>query len=561
MGMTIDVLVSVIGSPWRVYPDKDKMRWYRAEYRFSDDVECSGGKPDYVKSVTTLAALHECLKPQYVIVVAQDTILVKNPEELRGDYGYDDVIRDAKSIVEEFLRRADMDVGRGGEVRKGNIYEEVGSKLSVIVAPGSGRFESSMSVGAEEVTVDLEVCGSLEDYYSYLLLSLASHMLAIIEREGQLSQLKVHLDLSHGINYMPALTYKAVTDLLPVIAAYIEEGEERKEKEGKERVVVVKLSTYNSEPVLKDGDISMIHRVEELKVREGGNFGLAPSYEIPSQSTPRLLKLNKYCAEKAKPNEVGKLGRKVGDLSGELVKRLNLDGIRLSAFAGSLANGLPLLLLETMPTTRLHDYVEQVLCEYRRNVVVNFSVKDNSRVEVRMFRLARLPRDTVVVAKLLLASEIIKSKPKLTNTRYSDDGVNIRDLNSLVDVAFSWSERLRLTTSHELRSIKTMVNDMRNQEKLRAGEWTRYADVMCTHEPKGLCELEGEESECSKCECNILDMANERRNFLQHAGLHRCLVMAKVQDGDVWLKYDFELCEEIRNKVYDVAYSGLVRAT
>jgi CRISPR-associated protein Csx1 len=553
MGKTIDVLVSVIGSPWRAYPDK--MRWYRAEYRFSDDVECSGGKLDYVKSVTTLAALHECLKPQHVIVVAQDTIIVKNPKEFRGDYGYDDVIRDVKSIVEEFLRRADMEVGRGGEVRKGNIYEEVESKLSVIVAPGSGKFKNSMSVGAEEVTVDLEVCGSLEDYYSYLLLSLASHMLAIIEREGPLSQLKVHLDLSHGINYMPALTYKAVTDLLPVIAAYIGGGD-----------VTVKLSTYNSEPVLEDGDISVIHRVEELKVREGGNFGLIPSYEIPSQckppSKPRLLTLNEYCAEKAKNaglNKVKELGRRIGSIAGELADRLNLDGGRLSAFAGSLANGLPLLLLETMPTTRLRDYVEQVLCEYRRNVVVNFSVEDSS-VKVRMFRLARLPRSTVAVAKLLLASELIRSRPELANIRYGDDGVSLRDLNRLVNVAFSWSKRLQLTTSHELVNIERRVIGLRNQGMLSVGNWTRYADIY-THEPRESCELEVGEPARSTCECNILKESDEQRHFLQHSGLHRCIVMVKVQDGDVWLKYDFDLCKELREKVYEVACRGLVRVT
>jgi CRISPR-associated protein Csx1 len=551
MGKTIDVLVSVIGSPWRAYPDK--MRWYRAEYRFSDDVECSGGKPDYVKSVTTLAALHECLKPQYVIVVAQDTILVKNPEELRGDYSYDDITRDVKSIVEEFLRRADMDVGKGGEVKKGNIYEEVGSKLSVIVAPGSGRFENSMSVGAKQVTVDLEVCGSLEDYYSYLLLSLASHMLAIIEHEGPLSQLKVHLDLSHGINYIPALTYKAVTDLLPVIAAYIGEGD-----------VAVKLSTYNSEPVLEDGDISVIHRVEELRVREGGSFGLIPSYELPSlckpRSKPRLLTLNKYCAEEAMLNKVEELGRRIGNLSGELANRLNLDGGRLSAFAGSLANGLPLLLLETMPTTRLRDYVEQVLCEYRRSVVVNFNMRSSNEMEVRMFRLARLPRSTVAVAKLLLASEIIRSRPELANIRDSDDGVSLRVLNRLVDVAFTWNTRLQLTTSHELRSIETRVNYMRNQGRLSVGKWIRYADVYI-HEPRDSCELEGREPECSMCEFNILDRGDEQRNFLQHAGLHRCIVMVKVQDGDVWLKYDFELCKKLRDGAYEVACRGLVRAT
>jgi CRISPR-associated protein Csx1 len=269
MGEIVDILISVIGSPWQEYPKT--FRWRMARYEFSDDIECVDGKPDYVKSRTTLAALHECLKPQYVIVVAQDTILVKNPEELRGDYSYDDVIRDVENIVEEFLKKADMEVGRGGGERKGNIYGEIGSKLSMIVAPGSGRFRNLMSVGAEKVTLNLEVCGSLEDYYSYLLLSLASHMLAIVEREGPLSQLKVHLDISHGINYMPALTYKALTDLLPVIAAYIGG-----------RDVIVKLSTYNSEPVLEDGDTSVIHRVEELRVREGGNFGLIPSYEIPS---------------------------------------------------------------------------------------------------------------------------------------------------------------------------------------------------------------------------------------------------------------------------------------
>jgi CRISPR-associated protein Csx1 len=551
MGETVNVLISVIGSPWHVYPDPDKMRWYEAEYKFSDDIECVDGKPDYVRSRTTLAALHECLKPQYVIVVAQDTILVKNPGELRGDYSYDDVIRDVENIVEEFLKKADMEVGRGGEKRKGNIYDEVGSKLTIIVAPGSGRFRNLMRVGAKEVTVNLEACGSLEDYYSYLLLSLASHMLAIIEREGPLSQLKVHLDLSHGINYMPALTYKAVTDLLPVIAAYIGGGD-----------VTVKLSTYNSEPVLKNGDTSVIHKVEELKVREGGNFGLIPSYEIPSQckprSKPRLLTLNEYCAKNARLNKVEELGRRIGSISGELADRLNLDGGRLSAFAGSLANGLPLLLLETMPTTRLRDYVEQVLCGYRRNVVVNYNVKDGNEVEVKMFRLARLPRSTVAVAKLLLASEIIRSRPELANIRYSDAGVSLRALNRLVGVAFTWNKRLQLTTSHELKNIEGRVDCMRNQGRLSVGKWTRYADVY-TYEPRGSCELEVGEPGRSTCECNILNESDEQRHFLQHAGLHRCIVMVKVQDGDVWLKYDFDLCEELREKVYEVACRGLVR--
>jgi CRISPR-associated protein Csx1 len=378
-------------------------------------------------------------------------------------------------------------------------------------------------------------------------------MLAIVEREGPLSKLKVHLDLSHGINYMPALTYKAVTDLLPVIVAYIGGGD-----------VAVKLSTYNSEPVLEDGDISVIHRVEELKVREGGSFGLIPSYEVPSQckprSKPRLLTLNKHCAEEAKLNNVEELGSKIGNLSGELVNRLNLDGGRLSAFAGSLANGLPLLLLETMPTTRLRDYVEQVLCGYKRNVVVNYNVKDGNEVEVKMFRLARLPRSTVAVAKLLLASEIIRSRPELANIRYGDDGVSLRDLNRLVDVAFTWNKRLQQTTSHELKSIETRVNYMRNQGKLSVGEWIRYANVY-THEPKGSCELEGGEPESSVCECNILGRGDEQRHFLQHAGLHRCIVMVKVQDRDVWLKYDFELCDKLRESVYEVACRGLVRTT
>jgi CRISPR-associated protein Csx1 len=551
MGKTIDVLVSVIGSPWHVYPDK--MRWYEAKYEFSDDVECVDGKPDYVRSRTTLAALHECLKPQHVIVVAQDTILVKNPEELKGDYSYDDVIRDVENIVEEFLKRACMKVERGGEVRNGNIYDEVGSKLSIIVAPGSGKFKNSMLVGAKQVTVDLEVCGSLEDYYSYLLLSLASHMLAIIEREGPLSQLKVHLDLSHGINYMPALTYKAVTDLLPVIAAYIGE-----------RDVTVKLSTYNSEPVLKDEDTSVIHRVEELKVREGGNFGLIPGYEIPSQrkprSKPRLLTLNEYCAEKAGLNKVEEPGRRIESISGELVDRLNIDGGRLSAFAGSLANGLPLLLLETMPTTRLRDYVEQVLCEYRRNVLVNFNVRSSNEVDVKMLRLARLRRSTVAVAKILLASELIRSRPELANIRYGDDGVSLRDLSSLAGIAFTWNKRLQLTTSYELKNIERRVNHMRNQGRLSVGNWTRYADVY-THEPGESCELEVGEPARSTCECNILKESDEQRHFLQHAGLHRCIVMVKVQDGDVWLKYDFDLCKELREKVYEVACRGLVRVT
>ena len=99
---------------------------------------------------------------------------------------------------------------------------------------------------------------------------------------------------------------------------------------------------------------------------------------------------------------------------------------------------------------------------------------------------------------------------------------------------------------------------MRNQGRLSVGKWTRYADIY-THEPRGSCELEVGEPGRSTCECNILDRDDEQRHFLQHAGLHRCIVMVKVQDGDVWLKYDFDLCKELREKVYKVACKGLVR--
>lgn len=55
--------------------------------------------------------------------------------------------------------------------------------------------------------------------------------------------MKVHLDLSHGINYMPALTLKALLDIIPVIAAYIDKGNSSNNSQD----IRVTLITYNSQ--------------------------------------------------------------------------------------------------------------------------------------------------------------------------------------------------------------------------------------------------------------------------------------------------------------------------
>jgi len=533
--LEVNILVHVIGNPWRRYPDS--YAWQEVKYSLDEDIECrerSLRTEEGVRARTTIPILYKCIKPEHVILIVQDTILASQP---RGE-SYSCVIETVESQIRRFL-----------EDVSGDLYSEIRDKTRIIVAPGVGRFVNKTTINGGEVDVHINMCGNLQDFYSYVLLRMAYNLLEVVRRSsggGGDITLKVHLDLTHGINYMPTLTYKALLDVIPIIATYANE-ERAGIGEGGDPRLRVYLATYNSEPVIplvRGEHEYVIHVVEKLIVRSNGNLGLTPTFEAPQDA--KLLAPSRRCVERLNLN-VEEVSKEVNQVSKDILGKLESNPSSLSAFAGSLVNGLPLLLLKTMPKTSLSYYVENLLEAYVNSINVRLTPSTNS-ITLEVSRKARLTRASIAIAKLLLARDLIKLRYEL---EYSDDnGISLSDLQKLASIAFGWNERLRLVIANDIRTIENRVKGCSSGvacEKLQGGEWVMLKEI-----------FEESREGVEECREDFLRESNEQRNFIQHSGLHRCLVEVRMQDNRIMVRYNSELYKKQENLLHSIASKGLV---
>jgi CRISPR-associated protein Csx1 len=157
-----------------------------------------------MNTLCTLPILKEAIKPNRIIVIVLDTLanLINEktnepPIEQREFSSYNNLLEDVKERIKYFVE---------------NKLKERFDDITLIIAPGVGVFKN------------IEVHGDILDYYHYITYKLAE-LLPVTDME-------VYLDLTHGINFMPVLTYRAVSNLLG-LASYLRD---------------VKLTVLNSEP-------------------------------------------------------------------------------------------------------------------------------------------------------------------------------------------------------------------------------------------------------------------------------------------------------------------------
>jgi len=141
-------------------------------------------------------------KPEKVFFIVLDTV-IKHPVS-----SYKELKDSVVTYYQEFLRSLNL----GSEI-----------PVEVIVAPGVGRFRLDGESCAEFL-------GLLTDYSAYVAYEISRSLLQISGDE-----LTVHLDLTHGINFMPSLTYAVICEVLGAIAI----------------TKKVRLKVYNSEPYIR----------------------------------------------------------------------------------------------------------------------------------------------------------------------------------------------------------------------------------------------------------------------------------------------------------------------
>jgi len=272
--------------------------WSLVSYRLGDKVE---------RSHSTLPALlsHSDPRPERAVLIVLDTVV----ERRFSSYGeLEDSVR---SSYLEFVRE-EVNVGL--------------SCLDVVVAPGVGRFKLDGGGYAR-------FNGSLSDFYAYVLFRLSGALLNLLDGDGEAV---VHLDLSHGINFMPSLTLAALRELLGAMALAED----------------VRLKVYNSEPYTKGVEELAIHLVEDERI-----LPALDARPLGARGECALLKARVESPEAREALRRARLSR------GEAAE--------LNAFLSSIVNGLPLALYTFCPDARgLMERLDEALELWRRMVVV-----------------------------------------------------------------------------------------------------------------------------------------------------------------------------------------------
>jgi CRISPR-associated protein Csx1 len=86
--------------------------------------------------------------------------------------------------------------------------------------------------------------GNMEDFYGYVLYKFVDILSAEFDKD--LEDLELYLDLTHGINFMPVLTYRAIREISEIITAN------------------ATLHVYNSDPYRREASLR-IHLVESSR--------------------------------------------------------------------------------------------------------------------------------------------------------------------------------------------------------------------------------------------------------------------------------------------------------
>jgi len=349
-------LLRVLISPWGNFKV-----WRETTYLFN-------GRKFPAKS--TLPVIKEEVKPDASFIILPDTLT-------ESFENYKAVVTHVKNEGYSFLK-------------------ELGVKdVEIIVAPGSGSFQNGRFIG------------DMMDFYNIVLYELSTKL--------PKSDLEVHLDVTHGLNYMTLMTYRVVKEILETMGIYKK----------------VSLIVYNSEPPIQD-QITNVHIVEKA------NLFFRPSDDYISS---KIHLLDLYTIEKTKEN-YRKLNEEELHFSKSIVKRCRK---MWNAWMASLYFGFPLVFTTFFPES---NDVKRVIDDTLRVYKNHIEIKDNT-----IKRNLKFGDEFKIVLKLHMLINLV---PKIKKNTLSIQ--EIREIGEKI-----LDQRAKAFLERELNSIEKEAIDCSNR--------------------------------------------------------------------------------------------------
>lgn len=342
------------------------------------------------------AVIAENIRPDKIIFVVGDTLASAYKIV---DKEYENIIQNIRKEVEIFLM--------------GELDSDSNNKYEITVAPAVGTFDNN------------SFTGEMLDYYHHILHHLAS--LLICDN----TDIDMHIDITHGINYMSILCYRAVLDLLYWLALFYK----------------VDLTVYNSDPVRKNDNPT---NIKNINIIEKKRIIGRPLEELLSNNA-RTIYLNK--------DDISR--KKQIDERLSLLKKMKQD---INAFVGSIYNGLPLALYTFYnEPSDIKNVIDITLDIFNQNIVVDV------RNGLNVLRTASFTNDFKICIYAYITSRLLKERYDIK--RIGNDGIDMSRIEKIKEF-FNYDERL------ETRIDKD-IHDIKKNERNRIDDWTLLRKVVC----------------------------------------------------------------------------------
>ncbi|MFN3599687.1 MAG: CRISPR-associated CARF protein Csx1, partial [Aquificaceae bacterium] len=233
--------------------------WRTATYKY---------RGEEFTSSTTLPLLFKAIEPDYTYVIVADTLMDEYMDEVNSNYqqGIEKVREKTKIYIEEKM----------GEYT--NDLEE--KNLDILVLPGVGTFSK------------LKFIGDPNNFYALVYYKLGKSILKIMNdhklifgnsKEENKPCIEFYLDITHGLNYMTMMTYRAVKDILQIVAYFC-----------KVQLVVLNSDPY---PLLKSGGEGFLLNINEIE-----RINVIPVFNFYRYHHLKLLKPSEFFDNEEREN-------------------------------------------------------------------------------------------------------------------------------------------------------------------------------------------------------------------------------------------------------------------
>ncbi len=442
MGMK-RVLVATWGNPFQWEVVKYRVNCQELGLEKCNNVE--------MKNVSTLPVLLEALQPDITIILVLDTLVnltLKNDIQDGELESYEGVKSDVDKRVNWFISKRVIPLVENEKT--GELLENA----EIVVAPGVGEFSNA------------SVEGNVLDFYAFVLKTLAERL--------PVEDTEVFLDLTHGINFMPVLTYRALKNLLGLLA-YLR---------------TARLHVLNSEP-FPQGDRDW--KAEILK-SEVLNIRSIESEEL----RPKPL----YSPIPDKPE--------------------------WSAFISSVTNGFPLAFATFYPGKKnIEDYINRLYSEFLEAIEATMEVDKAGKRKVHVRRKRPLGKDFRTAVKLYYMIRVFGTVFKGYPKTGSKKEVTLDELFEISSKLFARMPRIGIVVEDQLCELKNLqertITELGKRRK-------RVPKSLLGKKGIILGELYQARNQNFTSSGNPINKDIKIRNFIAHSGFEFNTVSVKLKD-------------------------------